>query len=180
LTLEPFQGVVSSMHLREVRMTTCIALILAGAVSTAALAAAQHQHHEAVAARGAAVMGFDQQQTVHRFALYEDGGAIDVSIRDAADAANLAAIRSHLPHIAAMFTGGRFDAPMLVHATDVPGTREMTALKDRITYTYEETPRGGRVDIVTRDRDAVAAVHRFLRFQIADHRTGDSTAVTPR
>ena len=57
---------------------------------------------------------------------------------------------------------------------------DMAALKDRITYTYVETPRGGRVDIVTRDRDAVGAVHRFLRFQIADHRTGDSTAVTPR
>ena len=161
-------------------MTTCIALLLAGAVSTAALAATQHQHHEAVAARGAAVMGFDQQQTIHRFALHEDGGAIEVSVREAADATNLAAIRSHLPHIAAMFAAGRFDAPMLVHATDVPGTSEMVALQDRITYRYTETPRGGRVDVVTRDRDAVAAVHRFLRFQIADHQTGDSTAVTPR
>lgn len=160
-------------------MTTCITLLLAAA-STAALAATPHQHHEAVAARGAAVMGFDQQQTVHRFVLYEDGGAIDVSIRDAADPTNLAAIRSHLPHIAGMFAGGRFDAPMLVHATEVPGTAEMTALKDRIAYTYVETPRGGRVDIVSRDRDAVAAVHRFLRFQIADHHTGDSTVVTPR
>ena len=161
-------------------MTTCIALLLAGVVSTAALEVTQHQHHEAVATRGAAVMGFDQQLTVHRFVLYEDGGAIEVSVRDAADATNLGAIRAHLPHIAAMFADGRFDAPMLVHATEVPGTGEMAALKDRITYTYVETPRGGRVDIVTRDRDAVGAVHRFLRFQIADHRTGDSTAVTPR
>jgi hypothetical protein len=161
-------------------MTTCITLLLAGLASTAALGATQHQHHDAVAARGAAVMGFDQQQTVHRFVLYEDGGAIDVSVRDAADATNLAAIRSHLPHIAVMFAGGRFDAPMLVHATDVPGTTEMAALKDRISYEYTETPRGGRVDIRARDRDAAGAVHRFLRFQIADHQTGDSTAVTPR
>jgi hypothetical protein len=161
-------------------MTTCIALLLAAAISTAALAATQHQHHEAVAARGAAVMGFDQQQTVHRFVLYEDGGAIEVSVRDATDATNLTAIRSHLPHIAAMFGDGRFDAPILVHATEVPGTAAMAALKDRIAFRYVDTPQGGRVDIVTRDRDAVAAVHRFLQFQIADHRTGDSTAVTPR
>ena len=157
--------------------TTCIALLLAGLIS---VDAPQHPHHEAVAARGAAVMGFDQEKTVHRFVLYEDGGAIEVSVRDATDATNLAAIRSHLPHVAGMFGAGRFEAPMLVHATDVPGTTEMAALKDRLTYTYVETPNGGRVVIATRDRDAVAAVHRFLRFQITDHRTGDSTAVTPR
>ena len=161
-------------------MTTCIALLLAAVVAMAAPDATQHPHHETVASRGAAVMGFDQQQTIHRFTLHEDGGAIEVSVREAADATNLAAIRSHLPHIATMFASGRFDAPMLVHATDVPGTSDMAALKDRITYRYVETPRGGRVDLVTCDRDAVAAVHRFLQFQIADHRTGDSTAVTPR
>ena len=159
---------------------TCIAFLLTAAISTTALAQGQHQHHDAVDARGAAVMGFDQQQTVHHFLLHDDGGAIDVSVRDAADAANLTAIRAHLPHVAAMFAAGDFAAPMLVHATDVPGTSEMAAQKDRIAYTYVETARGGRVEIVTRDRDAVAAIHRFLRFQIADHRTGDTTAVTPR
>ncbi len=48
-----------------------------------------------------------------------------------------------------------------------------------MTYTYVETP-GGRVDIVTRHPEALAAVHRFLAFQIADHRTGDAAAVGRR
>ena len=161
-----------------------VAVIVIGCA--AAPAAAQHSpsshdaHHAAVDARGAGVMGFDQRQTIHHFRLYQDGGAIDVAVKDPADAGNREAIRRHLPHIAAMFAAGHFDAPMLVHATPVPGTDDMARLKAALTYTYVETPGGGRVDIVTTHPDALAAVHRFLAFQIADHRTGDDAAVGRR
>ena len=76
---------------------------------------------------------------------------------------------------------GNFDAPMLVHdSKDVPGTRTMAARKSLIRYQYVETPAGGRVDITTTDADGLAAVHDFLRFQIADHGTGDATTVRKR
>ena len=130
--------------------------------------------------RGAHVMGFDQDKTVHHFRLHADGGAVDIAVKDGADGVNRDAIRSHLPHIAQMFSDGNFDAPMLIHQAEVPGTDRMEALKSRIRFVYVETPRGGRLDIFTTDADALAAVHAFLRFQIADHRTGDTTAVTKR
>ena len=135
----------------------------------------------AVLSQGAMVMGFDQDKTTHHFLLYEDGGRIEVSVNDPKDQKNLEAIRSHLPHIAMMFGSGNFAAPMLVHdSTNVPGTAAMTRLKDAIAYTYVETPRGGRVEIVTTNTSAIAAVHEFLTFQIRDHKTGDSTAVSKR
>jgi hypothetical protein len=56
----------------------------------------------------------------------------------------------------------------------------MAARKDAIRYQYVETPNGGRVDIVTTDKEALAAVHAFLTFQISDHKTGDSTTVKAR
>jgi hypothetical protein len=127
--------------------------------------------------RGAQAMGFDQERTVHHFLLYEDGGAIEVAVKEASDHANLHAIRQHLPEIAGLFTAGDFGKPALTHAQQVPGTVEMTRFKDRITYQYEETPLGGRVRIVTRDAAALTAVHAFLHFQIDDHRTGDSGRV---
>ncbi len=143
-------------------------------------AAAGHTHDDQVKARGAAVMGFDQDKTVHQFRLHPDGGAIDIAALDAGDAASRDAVRSHLPHIATMFADGNFDAPMLIHQTNVPGTARMSDLKNRIRFVYVETPRGGRLDIFTSDPGALAAVHEFMRFQIADHRTGDTTAVTKR
>lgn len=136
--------------------------------------------HAQMNARGAHVMGFDPDKTVHQFRLHTDGGAIDIRVKDRADLTNVAAIRSHLPHIAEMFGDGNFEAPMLIHATDVPGTNAMAAAKDRIRFAYVDTPMGGRVDIITTDPAAQKAVHEFLRFQIADHKTGDSTAVTKR
>ena len=125
---------------------------------------------------GASVMGFDQDKTTHHFYLFEDGGAIDVSVKKSTDAVNRDAIRSHLPHIAMMFGQGDFNAPVLVHDTkNVPGVQELARLKDKIKYTYLQTDAGGRVNIVT-----LAAVHKFLAYQIAEHKTGDPTTVAKR
>lgn len=43
---------------------------------------------------------------------------------------------------------------------------------------YEDLERGGRVRITTEDPTAQAAVHAFLKAQIADHRTGDPPEVS--
>jgi len=153
---------------------------MAFAIAIASTAAPAARQDPQIQHRGDMVMGFDQTKTTHHFSLYEDGGAIEVSVNDPSDTANRDAIRAHLPHIAQMFGAGDFEAPMEVHAQQVPGTAEMSKLKDKLTFTYVETPRGGRVDIVTTDKDALAAVHQFLTFQISDHHTNDSTRVTAR
>ena len=162
-------------------MNSLTALAVLGVLSTAALVSADQDHHSTLDQRGAAVMGFDQQQTTHHFLLFQDGGAIDVSVKNPSDTANRDAIRSHLPHIAGLFSAGNFDAPMLVHeSASVPGTSVMAARKDLVRYRYTATPRGGRIDITTTDAEALAAVHTFLKFQIADHKTGDPTTIKTR
>jgi hypothetical protein len=139
------------------------------------------QDHHAMNQRGEMVMGFDQDKTAHHFYLYPDGGAIDIQVKDAADTKNRDAIRSHLPHIASMFESGDFNAPMLVHDTKkVPGTTVLTQHKEHVRYTYVETPIGGRVNIMTTDKTAVAALHAFLRYQITEHKTGDDGTVSAR
>jgi hypothetical protein len=137
--------------------------------------------HQAMNDRGAMAMGFDQDKTTHHFYLYDDGGAIAIVANDPADTKNRDAIRSHLPHISMMFGDGRFDVPMLVHdSADVPGTKVMAARKSVITYRYVETPTGGRVDIVTTNKDALSAVHDFLKYQITEHKTGDPLTTSKR
>jgi hypothetical protein len=151
------------------------------ALLLAASPLAAQDPHAGIHQRGAAVMGFDQAKTAHHFYLYEDGGAIDVGVKTQDDTANRDAIRSHLPHIAMLFGQGNFAAPMLVHdSRTVPGTAEMARLSDRITYTYAETVTGARVDIKTTDATALKAVHEFLKFQITDHKTGDTLDIRKR
>jgi hypothetical protein len=166
--------------MRPFKLSSVVAALVLGSASLAAQSAPSSHHHGDVATRGAAVMGFDQAKTVHHFRLHADGGSIEVVVTDPADRTDLDAIRSHLPHIAQLFQQGRFDLPMLVHDTDVPGTAELSRLTSVVRYTYAETPTGGRVDVVTTNADALSALHRFLAFQIADHHTGDPVSITPR
>jgi hypothetical protein len=131
------------------------------------------QHQADVEKHGDDAMGFPHDKTTHHFRLLPDGGVIEVTVNDAKDAENLGTIRMHLKHIATMFSNGDFSIPMFVHSEVPPGTTEMKDRRADISYTFEELPTGGRVRIVTQNRDALNAVHDFLNFQIQDHQTGD-------
>ena len=132
----------------------------------------QHgQHHADDRARHG--MGFDQQTTTHHFLLKPDGGVIEVTAKPEAAAATVDQIRTHLQHIAGAFAKGDFALPMFIHSTEPPGVATMKARNATMTFSYDIRPRGGRVLIHTKDAEALAAVHEFLRFQIREHRTGD-------
>ena len=63
---------------------------------------------------------------------------------------------------------------MLIHDQTPPGVAVLQRLKASVSYRYEDIDRGGRVQIITKNQEARAAVHEFLKLQIADHQTGDS------
>ena len=141
------------------------------------MAVAQQDHQTMVNEHGDHVMGFSHDKTTHHFELHYDGGLIDVRADDAKDIETRDQIRSHFHHIAQMFANGNFNAPMLVHGKEVPGTATMTQLKDKLHWELQETPRGARLTVTADNKPALDAVHQFLRFQIEDHKTGDCTAV---
>ncbi len=152
-------------------------LSLACLMAAGVAAVAQDDRQKGVDSRGDHVMGFAHEKTTHHFRLYGDGGAIEVTANDAKDTDSITQIRAHLPHIAQMFGKGDFQAPMLVHEETPPGVPVLQKLKAEVTYRYQEIEGGGRVRITTKNREALAAVYEFLRYQIADHRTGDSVEV---
>ncbi len=127
--------------------------------------------------RGEKGMGFSQSATTHHFFLKANGGVIEVEANDSADVASRNEIRMHLRHIAQAFQSGDFDIPMFVHDAVPPGVPEMKRLQKEIRYTFEESSSGGRVVIYSADKEAVAAIHDFLLFQIKEHKTGDATQV---
>lgn len=134
-------------------------------------------HHNMVNEHGDKIMGFSHEKTTHHFVLTPDGGLIEVRVNDLKDAASLKQTRDHFQHIVRMFADGNFNAPMLVHSQDVPGTAIMTRLKNELHWELQEIPRGARITITADNKEALDAVHDFLRFQIADHQTGDCTAI---
>jgi hypothetical protein len=150
---------------------------MTAAVALAAILAAQDTHHAGVDERGDHVMGFSHEKTTHHFRLYRDGGAIEVTANDPKDTESRDQIRMHLAHIAGMFAAGNFQAPMLVHGRTPPGVAALEKRKAEIRYEFTKTERGGTIRITTKDAEALAGLHEFLRFQIEDHRTGDTPEV---
>lgn len=86
------------------------------------------QHQADVEKHGDQAMGFPHAKTTHHFRIYADGGAIEVTANEAKDVANIQAIRSHLNHIAGMFSDGNFSIPMFVHNDVPPG---IPVMKDK-------------------------------------------------
>jgi hypothetical protein len=154
------------------------------ALAAALLLAAQmpggmtHEQHRKAMADHA--MGFDQDKAAHHFHLYDDGGAIEVTAKSDSDAATIAAIRAHLRSTADAFTRGDFGSPIATHGEAPDGTAALRERKAAVTYAYVELPAGGRIDIVTSDPAALDAAHAFLRYQIREHKTGDSPSVVRR
>ena len=141
----------------------------------------QHAQHAAVAHE------LDHSKVTHRFDLYQDGGAIEVSVKDAKDHATLEAVRQHLatlgrePHGPGHPTQAHDASRAHVRPAGHDAAHAVMALpKENVTYAYSETDHGGRVLVQTTDAEALAAVHTFLKQQIQHHKTGDSDAIRKR
>lgn len=157
----------------------CLALFsLALPLAQPQTPAPAQSREQGVQTRGDHVMGFSHEKTTHHFLLFKDGGEIAVSAGDPKDVASVDQIRAHLSHIAKMFADGNFQAPMLIHETNAPGTATMAKRKNEIKYEYSQTERGARIHIVSDDPAAVDAIHAFLLFQILDHHTADAPSIS--
>lgn len=135
------------------------------------------RHHAEVNERGDRAMGFSHTKTTHRFRLLTNGGAIEVKANNTGDKESLEQIRKHLGQITKEFPAGNFEAPFLTHGKVPPGVPVMKRLAKEINYEYEEVESGARVRLSTKNAEALAAIHDFMKFQIEDHKTGDSLEI---
>ena len=159
-------------------MTNTLTLITFLVLSAATIAA-QHQMtpEQMLKHRGALAMGFDQDRTVHHFVLRASGGEIVVTAKDATDVELIEQVRAHFQEIAGSFGTGVFDKPLATHGELPPGAATLSVNSSLIAYRYDPLPAGARVIIETADRDTLAALHAFLRYQIVEHNTGDPLTI---
>ena len=164
---------MSSARLARFAAVLCAALGASRAIAQTPTPPPPHQHHDQVAERGDHVMGFDHSKTTHHFTMTGTGGAIAVSANDPSDTESRDAIRRHLAHEAKNLAAGDFEDPMMIHDKVPPGADVLKRDRKKIRWTYSDTPAGGRIVITASTREDIDAVHRFLRFQIEEHGTGD-------
>lgn len=139
-----------------------------------------HEAHQAPLARGERAMGFDQARTSHHFRLTARGGSIEVHVNNPDDKELRDQVIGHLREIREQFSRGDFRAPLGVHGERPPGVAVLERYARDVTYTFEPGELGGRVLIATENKQALTAIHEFLRYQIREHQTGDPLSIEGR
>jgi uncharacterized protein (DUF305 family) len=119
--------------------------------------------------RGASVMPFDLNRTLHRFIVLPDGGLQTVTANDPTDQTQITLIQQHLADEAQRFQRGDFADPATLHGADMPGLAELAAAAGRMSVIYTPLPNGAQLQYTSQDPNTIAALHRWFVAQLADH-----------
>jgi hypothetical protein len=150
----------------------CVLAVVVSAAAAYAVVTALtdgESRQDIVAARGAQVMPFDLDRTLHVFNKTANGGVQTVTVLDPADDDQVPLIRSHLREEAKRFARGDFGDPASIHGDDMPGLGELAAAGPALTIAYGDLPDGARMVYSSTDPDIVDALHRWFDAQVADH-----------
>lgn len=128
------------------------------------------ERQASVAQRGAEVMPFSLNQTLHVFERTDHGGIQKVVAKQGASPEQVALIRKHLEEIQREFSAGDFSGPSLIHGDDMPGLKEIKEAKaGEIVIKYEDIKDGAQLQFSTDNPDLVHAIHSWIGAQLNDH-----------
>jgi hypothetical protein len=158
----------NAMILRSMVVTALAMLLLLGPAQ--AYQKASKARQEEVAKRGAQVMPFSLERTLHIFAKTRSGGVQQVIAKDPSDTGQITLIREHLSMISKQFAQGNFSAPASIHGNDMPGLAELEKAKpDQLRIEYKELPDGAQITYSSASPELIVAIHRWFDAQLADH-----------
>jgi hypothetical protein len=150
-------------------VTIVFAIIaLFGCLDSLGLCASPSRQEE-VASRGAKIMPFDLEQTVHHFQPLENGGLQIVTVKDPSNSTQIALIQTHLKEEAEKFHRGDFSDPAKIHGENMPGLAALQTGAQHIEIQYTALSNGAQIRYSTRDPALVMALHRWFAAQRADH-----------
>jgi hypothetical protein len=132
--------------------------------------AADSARQAEVAERGATVMPFALNKTLHQFNKTESGGVQKVLVRDADDQPQIKLIQQHLSELAVKFSKGDYSGPEKIHGADMPGLAELkSAAPGSINISYQPEADGASLTFVSQDKLLIQAVHDWFDAQVHDH-----------
>jgi len=153
---------------RSAIFITFLMVLFAGPVQATEMESGTRQ--EEVARRGARIMPFSLERTLHIFKKTESGGIQQVIVKDPSDISQIGLIREHLSKISKEFAQGNFSDPASIHGNDMPGLLELEkAPSDQIKIEYKEIPRGAQIEYVSASPELIHAIHKWFDAQLADH-----------
>jgi hypothetical protein len=130
---------------------------------------APSSRQEDIATKGAKIMPFDLEQTMHHFQPLENGGLQTVTVKDPSNSAQIDLIQAHLKEEAEKFHRGDFSDPAKIHGENMPGLATLQTGAQHIDVQYTALPHGAQIQYSTKDPALVMALHQWFAAQRADH-----------
>jgi hypothetical protein len=120
--------------------------------------------------RGAQVMPFSLEQTIHIFTKTDKGGVQQVIAKENADAEQIGLIQAHLSKISSQFKQGDFSEPAKIHGDDMPGLATLRqAGPGQISIEYKELRNGAQISYSAEDPNLIEPIHQWFDAQLTDH-----------
>ena len=150
-------------------VSACLTVMVLGGTASGTESSSTAARQAEVDTRGAQVMPFDLEQTMHSFQSLDDGGLQTVTVKDPGNREQIALIQAHLKEEAAKFQRGDFSDPAKIHGEEMPGLAALKAGAGQIEIQYLPLLDGAQIRYTTRDPTLVRAVHHWFMAQRADH-----------
>ena len=158
------------------RMISLVLLLLI--LGTASLS--QHPQpyvDPALLQRASRVTGIDSDRVQRHFYVLKNGGAIEITAKDANDEATIKAIRTWLKKESDFFTKGNYESAAAIYGKAPESTIQLKKLRDEVNFAMVQEDNGAVLRMLTVNPQAKAAIHEYLKFQIDQLGTGDP--ITP-
>ncbi|MCK4843039.1 MAG: aspartate carbamoyltransferase [Methylococcales bacterium] len=145
-------------------------LITSCSISIHAAEKANEARFDEIAEKGAQIMPFNLDQTVHVFSKKEDGGLQQVVVINQTNTGQIKLIREHLNEIANKFKQGDFSDPSKLHGENMPGLAMLKkARPGELKIIYTELPDGAQIVYSSDDPTLIVAIHQWFDAQLSDH-----------
>lgn len=161
------------------KVITRTILILAALLVTAPLASAQTamgDPTQEMNARFSKALGVSLDKIALHYYLVKNGGVIELASKDPNDTVTIEAIQKYLQTQKDLWEKGK-DTVTEVHAKAPESANIMRKLRNDITFYTAKTDAGAVLRMFSINDQARGAIQDYLKFEIAEHKTGDSPTV---
>ncbi len=153
-----------------------IALLLLTAVAAAQSAPLPDPEQE-MNARFSKAVGVSLDKFILHYYLVKNGGVVELAAKDPGDAATVAAIQKYLQSQRELWEKGKETVVTEIHGTFPEPAATMRKLRNEITFYMAKTDNGGVLRMFSINDQARAAIQDYLKFEITQHKTGDSPTI---
>ena len=151
-------------------------LLLFTALANAQVAATPDTDQE-MNARFSRAVGVSLDKMVLHYYLVKNGGVVELVAKDPADAATIESIQKYLQNQKDLWEKGKENVVTEIHGKFPEPAVTMKKLRNEITFYMAKTDNGGVLRMFSINDQARVAIQDYLKFEISEHKTGDSPTI---